>query len=303
MANIFLTGFDTKQTIGGISTNTYKSGAAKLLARRDPKAAARTNDNFAYFATAQFMLKTFKTYPEYPSAWDINKTPAQNKEDEKLQPGDPDSTPNSASTDNSTILDDGEPYPDNNPAYELPADTQLLDSKAYPAWYQPVLSATVTASTSASPLATPTPPVLPPAAQPDLDKVACSSSTNGPILPTYNDCVHALAPTFVVDDKWTSKPPVPKEGVSQYTDLSSGTCGLAITYTGTWDSSCNATRGDVWAHALVVFEGCTYHSQGLVGGYVPLNVPGCPADISIVHTVQAIADAKRGIFRRLFWFL
>ncbi|KAF4627653.1 hypothetical protein G7Y89_g10497 [Cudoniella acicularis] len=284
---------DTTQYIGGVATNTYKSGATKLLARRDPELAAKTNDNFAYFATARFMLKTFGTYPDYPLAWDINKTPAQNRADEKLQPGDPDSTPSSTSNDNSTILDDGESYPDNSTAPTLPSDAPLLDSSAYPDWYQPVLSAsasaTATATESLPPLSTPTPPVIPPAAQPDLSEVVCANTTSGPLLPLYDDCVQAFAPTFVVNGNWTSQPPVPAAGTSQYDDSVAGTCELAIQYTGDWGTGCNATRGDVWAHARVVFEACSDYAQGLVGGYVPFSVPGCPANISIVHTVEAIS--------------
>lgn len=287
------TGVDTIQEIGPNKDKvvTYKLGPAKLLARRSPDTAAKTNDNFAYFATARFMLKNFGIYPQYPKAWDLGKSPGDNKEAEKGQPGKPYEPPRTATTDNSTILDDDdESYPDNNLGLVIPGDTPVLESKSYPAWYQPVLSATVTLKVTTTPTVTPpAPPVLPLAAQPDVDKVVCSSTTDGPLLPIYDDCVHALSPAFVIDDKWTSRPPVPSISTAQYTDISSETGGIAITYTGTWDDSCKATRGDVWSHALVVFEACSYHSQGLVGGYVPLNVPGCPANMGIVHTVKAIS--------------
>jgi len=59
---------DTKQTIGGATIKTYKAGRTKLLARFDAAAASRTNDNYAYFATAMWMKNQFSTYPQYPRA-------------------------------------------------------------------------------------------------------------------------------------------------------------------------------------------------------------------------------------------
>jgi hypothetical protein len=52
---------------------------------------------------------------------------------------------------------------------------------------------------------------------------------------------------------------------------------------------CNATRGDIWAHARVVFEACADLKKGTVAGSVVLNVANCPANVTIVHTVEAIS--------------
>ncbi|KAI0886464.1 uncharacterized protein GGS22DRAFT_157909 [Annulohypoxylon maeteangense] len=275
---------DTKQIIGGEWTSTYKSGAAKLLARKSPELAAKTNDNLVYFATARFMEKRWGVYPEFPLAWDNRKTPKQNKEAEKLQPGEPEAT----STSDLDALGDGDPNVDGTPVPSVPADAPLLDAKNYPQWYQPVLSAT--GSSTLPPISQPTRKPIPPAALPKFDAVRCNYMVNRNIQdPTYDDCVQAFAPTFDYTNRtqWMAHPPKPGKGTTAYSGWTSGTCALTVQYGGDW-SGCEATNGDIWTHARVVFEGCVDYSTRTVGGSVPLNVKGCPGNVSITHTVEAI---------------
>ncbi|KAF1969769.1 hypothetical protein BU23DRAFT_601372 [Bimuria novae-zelandiae CBS 107.79] len=59
---------DTIQYIGpngDEKIETYKAGRTKLLASKDVEKAARTNDNYAYFAISMWMQKNFGTYPPY----------------------------------------------------------------------------------------------------------------------------------------------------------------------------------------------------------------------------------------------
>jgi hypothetical protein len=265
---------------------TYKPGLAKLLARIDPVSAAKTNDNFAYFATARFMEQTFKSYPQYPLAWDNGKSPEQNRAEERNQPGDPDAKSGSTGS-SSTALDDGDPSVD---GIQVPSvtDKPIPPASLYPDWYQPVLSAA--GSSSVPPISEPSKSAIPPATQPaDLSSIQCNYKTDPSTTdPTYDDCVQAFAPAFVIDQKWTSNPPKPDQGVTSYRTETSGSCTMAINYAGDW-TNCNATYGDVWAHARIVFEACADYSKGTVGGSVSFSVNNCPASISINHTDIAIS--------------
>ena len=169
---------DTIQLIGGDkkeNVRTYKAGRAKLLANRDPENAANTNDNYAYFAMACFMEKTFGTYPEYPTRWDASKTRAENEKIEDGQPGAP-------STVQSWELDDSGPLA----GIASVVSALPLAATEYPSWYQPVVDA---GATTSLPSISPPAETSPPLAGPDIDSVVCDISGGSPLI---YDCYHAF---------------------------------------------------------------------------------------------------------------
>ncbi|KAJ5232833.1 hypothetical protein N7468_005789 [Penicillium chermesinum] len=78
---------DTPQPIGQVATRTYGAGAAKLLALRSTKWVPYTVENYVYFALARHMTQMFGRYPPFPLAWDPDKTPQKNQEQDRKQPG------------------------------------------------------------------------------------------------------------------------------------------------------------------------------------------------------------------------
>lgn len=124
---------DTPQQIGGDKVDTYKSGRAKLLAKRSVEQAIRTNDNYAYFATALWMKNRFGTYPQYPRAWDPSKSRKDNEAAEGNEPGAP------TSVQSWELEDAGKPA--EAEVESLPAVSEdVYAASAYPDWYQPALS-------------------------------------------------------------------------------------------------------------------------------------------------------------------
>jgi hypothetical protein len=122
-------GVDTAQYIGPNNDErvlTYKAGRTKLLAAKDVEKAARTNDNYAYFAMSKWMEKNLGTYPPYPKMWDNKKSRKENEDNEKNEPGASSVDPESLELEDSAQGDvetKNEPYP----------------KEDYPEWYWPVL--------------------------------------------------------------------------------------------------------------------------------------------------------------------
>ena len=178
---------DTLQEIGQASKvellTTYKAGLTKLLARRSPLKAANTNDNYAYSAMARFMEKTFKTYPEYPTAWDRLKTKSENEAIEKDQPGAPPKI-------QSWELEDSGVGNDTVTGPTFPA-------AAYPPWYQPIVNAGATNLL---------PPISAPQdrqvslPEPNINSVVCETTGGSPLI---NDCVHAFGSLYQFPDNPT----------------------------------------------------------------------------------------------------
>lgn len=98
------------------SITTYKAGAAKILAARSAAAAAKNDDNYAYFATARFMQKKWGSYPEYPKMWNIYKR-LENMAVENLEPGVPTRATNVGESADSDAVE-----------IELPGDTYSISS-------------------------------------------------------------------------------------------------------------------------------------------------------------------------------
>lgn len=169
-------GLDTFQTIGPKKERekSYGAGMVKLLTRKSVKYSPNTNDNYVYFATARFMEKNFHLYPQYPRAWDNTKTVAQNRANEKKEPGAP---PNPANEQVEGPDDDGDGTPT--------ATGDPLPPSAYPAWYRPALTAP---GPTLPKFAVPKAPELTSYA-PNLDDVKCETTAKSPNI---DDCVHAF---------------------------------------------------------------------------------------------------------------
>ena len=169
---------DHFQMIGGKSVRTYKTGRAKLLAQRNVETAARNNDNYAYFSMAKFMQERYKQYPQFPSAWDPDKSRADNEDREKSQPGAP---PGSLGA----FEDEGVTE------YNETLDGPIIKGPIYqywwyPEWYQQLINATFDDPT---PELTPPAPPVPTYNGPDIDDVTCETSDR---LPIIDDCVSAI---------------------------------------------------------------------------------------------------------------
>ena len=159
--------------VGGTTIETYTAGPSKLLGQRNDSAAASNNDNYVYFAISRFMQKKFGTYPPYPRAWRADKTPKENFDKEKREPG-------YASIDTSNLSED---ITDESPIVsEDPAP-----ASAYPEWYQPVIEHSEDATEP--PLTVP-PEEQIPLADPDANFVSCNATIKP--QPNFDDCVHAF---------------------------------------------------------------------------------------------------------------
>lgn len=170
---------DTEILIGpkpGIQIRAYKAGRSKLLAFRNPQAAARNNDNYVYYAMSQFMQETFDQYPEYPTMWDPTLSPADSQKVEDSQPGAPPSV-------QTWELDDS-PANDTLPTISFNATTPDLSN--FPGWYRPILSAGTTTS-----LPNVVVPVQTPAARyvPTANDIICAQTG---YQPSYDDCTDAF---------------------------------------------------------------------------------------------------------------
>tara|TARA_R110002003_G_scaffold6_5_gene291 strand:+ start:4380 stop:5198 length:819 start_codon:yes stop_codon:yes gene_type:complete len=250
-------GFDTWQAIhGGFQLRTYKSGLAKVLARKEPKAAASTNDNYVYFAMWRLVEKAFKQYPAYPRMWDNNKTKKQNEDLEDLEPGAPPRNP-SVELEDSGIGD-------------RLVSAQPLPVSKYPAWYRPLLenrNTIIHAPQTRKYLHT----------YPEENNVVCQTTSASA---AFDDRVHAFG-GIEITPNWYNVVFTKGIGVKWWPGYVHS-CAIQIHYKGDW-SNCRANWGDVWAHAMMVFEGC-HGGLATVGGYVPLSVANCPATIDIVPT-------------------
>ena len=168
---------DTPQYFGGVWNKTYQAGASKLLASGNPGLAFRTNDNYVYFVVSRWMQKNFGTYPAYPTAWDPNLTPDENKAIEKLQPGAPPDAQAWESDDWRQELGDDD---------EDAISVEPLPASVYPEWYQPVISAM--GSTTLPEIEVPEENQVP-FSEPDFNDVVCESSDGSPSI---DDCIHAF---------------------------------------------------------------------------------------------------------------
>lgn len=170
---------DTPQYIGGERTKTYKAGASKLLARRDPGLAKRNNDNYVYFAASRWMQKNLGAYPAYPTSWDHNLTPDQNRALEELEPGYPQDAQTLESDDWREDLESEDEDEDAVSVEPSPASV-------YPEWYQPVIRAV--GSTTLPEIEVPKETQIA-LSEPDFNDVVCESSDGSPFI---DDCIHAF---------------------------------------------------------------------------------------------------------------
>ena len=118
---------DTIQYIGphgDEKITTYKAGRTKLLASKDVEKAARTNDNYAYFAMSMWMKNNFGVYPPYPKMWDNRKSSRENSDNEKNEPG--------GSSVKSLELED-------SAHGDIETKNKPYSKEEYPKWYWPVL--------------------------------------------------------------------------------------------------------------------------------------------------------------------
>ncbi|KAK7966290.1 uncharacterized protein PG986_000567 [Apiospora aurea] len=159
---------------------TYRAGLAKLLARRDVGAAARTADSYVYFAMARWMeVKHAAQYPAYPVAWSPVQSRQWNEDREAGEPGAP--LPGTTDLEEMGVGDDERPdvY---KPAYS---------GDAYPGWYAPILETMESASGNVTVDVQQPPPAIESAtySDPDPDSIKCSSSDQSP---SYFDCVRTF---------------------------------------------------------------------------------------------------------------
>jgi len=171
--NVIATGIDTWQYIGRFRERTYKAGAAKLLAQKDPSRAANTNDNYAYFAMSRFMEKTFGTYPPFPRVWDNTKSKTENRAIEDQEPGAPPRQQEWDSVEDSGVGDDT-------------ATANPAAASAYPTWYQPAIKAAASPTIPSLAIPDSTGVAL---AGPNIDSVVCQTTADSPVIA---DCVHAF---------------------------------------------------------------------------------------------------------------
>jgi hypothetical protein len=170
---------DQWQIMGGRLAQSYRPGAAKLLAKRNITLASTNNDNYAYYAAAKFMQKRWKQYSKYPSAWDPKTTFAENYKAQMNEPGFPPDLKNAAVPDDY----DGNEVKESEPA-NVP-DDPVYPAEAYPEWYQPIVKAAS---------GDPVPDVNEPSGQltyngPTNDGIVCETSDGSPEI---NDCYYAF---------------------------------------------------------------------------------------------------------------
>jgi len=264
---------DQWQNIGGTLFKSYRPGAAKLLAKRNITLAATNNDNYAYYAASKFMQKRWKTYPKYPSAWDPNKSRAENFAAQQNEPGYPNSLKLNSVDDEG--WDDAVDPSDDNPPDNVPNDP-LYSSDSYPDWYQPVLS-----GTSGN-----VPDVTEPSGNtmtyngPTPDAVVCETSDGSPEM---NDCFHAFGslkefPTLAVIQLVQGK----KGGTWWAGYVHS--CALAIYFTDDWTDDCKFTLKDVDDYSTMITEKCSTGNNDKIGGQAPITMGGCSGQVQIMMT-------------------
>jgi hypothetical protein len=202
----------------------------------------------------------FKIYPEFPRIWDNTKTEQQNKDVEDREPG--------ALSRHTWVEMDAQDSLISKMRY-LPKTT--YDILKYPSWYQPLLrdrNAKVTAPA----------PSKHSFYYPNMDDVVCQTTMQSG---SFDDCVHAFG-GIETSANWNNGiTPKNNNGDKRWPSYVHS-CAIQIHYKGDW-SNCRANWGDIWAHAMMVFEGC-HSGLATVGGYVPFGVANCPATIDIVPT-------------------
>ncbi|KAF2108591.1 hypothetical protein BDV96DRAFT_605644 [Lophiotrema nucula] len=255
---------DTDQWIGpngNEKVQTYKAGRTKLLASKDVEKAARTNDNYAYFAMSMWMQKNFDTYPPYPKMWDNSKSRKDNEENEKSEPGNPDPTaPDTAALE----LED-------SAQGDASTTNQPYAKETYPDWYWPVLENLDKPETPQLNVPAWEVPVL--QVTPDVEAGHCQTDDQSS---TIDDCYAALGQ---LTDSLNMVPPLSGGEGYEWAGIS-GNCVIQIHYTDNW-KDCNATTADIHAHAQLIVEGCADGGKGKVGGYIPFTPEKCPGTIDV----------------------
>lgn len=144
------------------------------------------------------------------------------------------------------------------------------------------------------------PPVTQPIGVKDKSPICQYEDTTDDPMPLFSDCVRAMDPLFTIDSRFLSRVPVPAEGQLLHVEAVNGTCAFVVEYMQApevpwsltdpahtpwvWDSRCQGTRGDVWAHARIAMEKCAVYTSSFLGGSVPFKPDHCPGAITIMHT-------------------
>ncbi|KAF2728714.1 hypothetical protein EJ04DRAFT_528414 [Polyplosphaeria fusca] len=242
---------DTVQKIGpngDESVLTYKAGRSKLLAAKDVSLAARTNDNYVYFAMSLWMQRNFGTYPPYPKMWDNRKSRKENEDKEKEEPGAPTAMLEALDVEDEEEAEEGSP-----PAS---TDNQPYATEEWPEWFRPVLDNLGEIESPQLSVPAWEPPVLQVA--PNSENGHCDADSEVNI----NDCYDALGQ---LQDSMTMTPPLSGGEGWDWPGVS-GNCVIQTHYTGNW-KDCNATIADIYVHAQMVITGCG-NPKGTVAGYI-----------------------------------
>lgn len=183
---------------------TYRAGLAKLLARRDAGAAARTIDNYVYYVMARWIEAKSFAYPPYPVAWNPDQSREWNEDREAVEPGTP--LPAAGAID----MEDYDVADDERPDVHAP----VYAREAYPEWYAPVLDAMGSGSGNVTsdfqqPVFKDTDVVIDPAP----DTIKCNSTNASP---EYFDCVQ----TFQFDEHRQLPAYQGKKGENHWTTVS-----------------------------------------------------------------------------------
>lgn len=253
--------------MGGRLAQSYRPGAAKLLAKRNITLASTNNDNYAYYAAAKFMQKRWKQYPKYQSAWDPKKTFAENYKAQMNEPGFLPDLKNAAVPDDYDGNEVKESEPGNVP------DDPIYPAEAYPEWYQPIVKAAS---------GDPVPDVTEPSGQPTYngptnDGIMCETSDGSPEI---NDCYYAFR---ALKMSGTLEALHGKKGGTWWAGYVNS-CALAIYYTDDWGDGCAMSLKDVDDYSTAILEKCATGDKNGISGHAQIALPNCPEYVQIIHT-------------------